>query len=130
MLIVTGTPGTYAFRGVPTVAETEFTEGVLTGVTASKQISEGYVLQTLSGVTGFYHVNAERPVTMPAYRAWLNYEDTGVKMLGIDFATGMSGIGHDGSEAAQYDLGGRRVNKPDRRGIYVSEGKKRLKTNK
>lgn len=127
-LIVTGEPGNYTFRGMPSVTGTEFTDGVLTGVTASRQLAGGYVLQTLNSVTGFYRVSSEQPVTMPAYRAWLNYDEAGVKMVSIDISTGLSGAGQANGNADQYDLSGRRVQQPTRRGIYVQQGKKRLKT--
>lgn len=134
-LLVMGTAGTYQFQGVPSVSETEWTEGVLSGTTAQRQLSEGYVLQTLSGVTGFYRVDSERPVTMPAYRAWLNYSDESeAKMVRIDFTTaiGSTVSGQSSTASDVYDMGGRKVADSRKagllqKGVYVVDGQKRVK---
>ena len=124
-LIVTGEAGTYSFKGLPTTAETEFTEGVLTGVTEQKVITSGYVLQSLGGVTGFYRVNPEKAVTVPAYRCWLTWDGTaGVVPFRFDFDA-IKSTRQTGREGDIYDLSGRRSN-GRQRGVYIQQGKKRL----
>ena len=108
---------------------------MLTGITSGRQLSEGYVLQTLGGVTGFYRVDASQPVAMPAYRAWLSgYGDSSAKMISIDFTTAVGGIGNSLPEtgADVYDLGGRKVSTEHRtrqlpNGVYIVDGQKRAK---
>lgn len=126
-LIVAGEAGTYTFTGVPTTAGTEFTEGVLTGVTEAKVISEGYVLQTLGGETGFYRVDAARPVTVPSYRCWLTY-DGAAEVLAFRFDTdGIDGmVNGKNVNAKWYGLDGRITTQP-RKGVYIHNGQKRLK---
>lgn len=125
-LIVTGEPGTYTFKGAPTVTGTEFSEGVLSGVTEQKVITEGYVLQRLNGVTGFYRVDPAKPITVPAYRCWLNYAgDAEVLPFRFDIDA-VNGLKQSGREGDRYDLSGRRTD-GRRRGVYIQDGKKRAR---
>lgn len=123
-LIVLGQAGTYVFKGTATTSETEFCEGVLTGTTEQKVITEGYVLQRQNSVTGFYKVDATKPITVPAYRCWLNYDDANVKRLVLGLPTGISNIGHSTSNDEWYDIDGRRVD-TQRKGIYIKQGSKK-----
>lgn len=124
-LIVVGEPGNYVFKGVAATNETEFSEWVLTGTTEQKVIDEGYVLQRQNTVTGFYRVDAERPVTVPAYRCWLNYDGADVERLMLDVPTNIlkvnSGVAQDDE---WYSLDGRRTANPSK-GIYVKQGDKK-----
>ena len=124
-LIVLGEVGTYTFKGVATAIETEFTEGVLTGTTEQKVITEGYVLQRQEGVTGFYRVDAANPITVPAYRCWLLYEDAGVKRLLLNIPTHIQeNINSRIQETDWFDLEGRRSSILHK-GIYVQKGNKK-----
>lgn len=126
-LIVTGEAGTYNFKGAAATAETEFTEGVLSGVTEAKVVSEGYVLQRLGGVTGFYRIDSTRPVTVPAYRCWLSWSgEANVVPFRFDFDA-INGTKANGREGDLYDLSGRRSD-GRRAGIYVQQGRKTVRT--
>ena len=126
-LLVTGEEGTYSFKGAAMTAETEFTEGVLTGTTEQKVITEGYVLQRLGGVTGFYRVDPAKPVTVPAYRCWLSWRGTAeVVGLSVDL-DGISKTKNDRTDNDKwFDLSGRRTD-ARRAGVYVQQGKKTLR---
>lgn len=124
-LIVTGEPGTYTFTGAPTVTGTEFSEGVLSGATEQKVISEGYVLQRLNGVTGFYRVDPAKPITVPAYRCWLSYDsDAEVFPFRFDFDA-IRALQQNGREGDRYDLSGRRTD--GRHGMFIQDGKKKAR---
>lgn len=125
-LIVTGEPGTYTFTGASSVSGTEFTEGVLTGVTEQKVITEGYVLQRLNGVTGFYRVDSEKPITVPAYRCWLSYAGEAAVLPFRFDVDAVNGLKQGGREGDRYDLSGRRTDGRGR-GVYIQDGKKRVK---
>ena len=71
-LIVTGLPGTYTFVGASVASEKCYSDGILTGVMEQTQVNEGYVLQNLNGLTGFYRVNPDKPVEVSAYRCYMN----------------------------------------------------------
>ncbi|MCH5177367.1 MAG: Ig-like domain-containing protein [Prevotellaceae bacterium] len=77
--------------------DTEYTdtEGMLTGLYAEKEITEGYVLQNQGGVVAFYQVNAEKPVKVTANRAYLKATD-GIDVKGAYFfddeATGIQNV--------------------------------------
>lgn len=125
-LIVTGEPGTYSFTGASTVTGTEFTEGVLAGVTEQKVITEGYVLQCLNGVTGFYRVDPAKPITVPAYRCWLSYSgDAEVLPFRFDLDAVRDRMQEKGADDLWFDLGGRHTD-GRRQGVNVSNGKKRM----
>lgn len=122
-LLMQGTPGTYVFRGGGASPSDSYTEGLLTGVYAPVLLTEGYVLQNQNGVTGFYPVSADAPVTVPANRCYLQY-GMEYECLPIRFeTTGVGRVERDGTDAAWYDLQGRRVTNP-RRGVYIRQDKK------
>lgn len=127
-LVVTGDAGTYTFRGVPTTTETAFVEGVLSGTTVPQVITTGYVLQTQNSQTGFYQVTSDDPITVPAYRCWLNYESE-VKWLGLSVDV-LTRIAENGQwktkNESWYDLGGRRITRTQRSGMQVRQGMKKL----
>lgn len=128
-LIVTGEAGTYNFTGAPTTADTEFTEGVLSGTTEQKVITSGYVLQRLGGVTGFYRVDPTKPITIPAYRCWLSWNgDANVVPFRFDFDD-VHNVTSSGREGDRYDLSGRRTT-ARQRGVYIQDGRKKLQTGK
>lgn len=125
-LIVAGEPGTYTFMGTPSVIGTEFTEGVLSGVTEQKVITEGYVLQRMNGVTGFYRIDSAKPITVPAYRCWLSYSgDATVLPFRFDIDALRERMQDKGEDDLWFDLGGRHTD-GRRQGVNVSNGKKRI----
>ena len=81
--------------GVGAAFEETYTDGFLTGVFAEggKEITSGYVLQTLNGKQAFYKVSEEAPITVPAYRAYLTVSGSDVKSFNLgDDTTGISAL--------------------------------------
>ena len=69
-----------------------------------------------------------------AFRGWFELEavldketDFGVKMFVDDIETKVDGISVRDAEGTIYDLSGRKVNSPSRRGVYIVNGKKVMK---
>lgn len=125
-LIVTGLPGTYTFVGASVASEKCYSDGVLTGAMEQTQVNEGYVLQNLNGLTGFYRVNPDKPVEVPAYRCYMN-NVTEADCVRIMFGN-ETGIGElnatSVSKGKAFDLQGRRVKKNAARGVYILNGEK------
>ena len=125
-LIVTGLPGTYTFVGASVASEKCYSDGVLTGVMEQTQVNEGYVLQNLNGLTGFYRVNPDKPVEVSAYRCYMN-NVTEADCVRIMFGN-ETGIGElnatSVSKGKAFDLQGRRVKKNAARGVYILNGEK------
>lgn len=70
-----------------------YTDGWLTGVFANTEITSGYVLQTQNEKQAFYKVNAEKAITVPPCRAYLNKNDSSVKSFNLgDDTTGISAL--------------------------------------
>lgn len=128
-VLVTAEPGTYSFTGVPTATETTYTEGLLTGVLESTMLTSGYVLQQQASVA-FYPVSAERPITVPAYKCYLNYAGS-ERLIGIeDTLTGILDRARaDGKAGATYDMQGRRVSGTAAPGVYI-RGNRKIITSK
>ena len=132
-VVVTGAPGNYEFRGVPTITETECTAGLLTGVFTDKQITSGYVLQMLNGKAAFYQVNPERPITVPAYKCYMSTpsEVHGFNLY-FDEATDIGAMIMEDESEFVYDLQGRRLRTVISsdgklpKGVYIRDGKKEL----
>ena len=62
---------------------------MLVGTFVNKEITSGYVLQTQNGKQSFYKVGTENPITVPPYRAYLDYSAE-IKALGFDDATAIN----------------------------------------
>ena len=78
----------YSIAGAAT-----YTDGWLTGVFAQTTITEGYVLQTKEGKQAFYIVNSEKPINVPAYRAYLTVSGSDVKSFNFgDDTTDISAL--------------------------------------
>jgi hypothetical protein len=123
-VLVVGNAGTYSFTGAPTVTTNECTVGVLTGVLADKQVSSGYVMQMLNGDVGFYQIDPEKPLTIPAYKCYLTVSGEARSLL-VNFgdATVIDRLNANAAEGDWYDLSGRRtLTKPT--GVYIQRGKK------
>lgn len=125
-VLLQGEAGTYTFTGVPQEGNASYTSGLLTGVMEATTITSGYVLQTQNGVTGFYAVDPENPITVPANRCYLQVE-AGVKMLTILFSDDATAVvkptTYNKNQKPLYDLTGRRVMEMYK-GIYIRDGKK------
>ena len=126
-VLVQGEPGSYTFTGMPQGGDAFYTSGLLTGVMEATDITMGYVLQTQSGVTGFYLVNSGKPVTVPANHCYLQME-AGVRMLSLiltDDATGVKSLTPALSEDGGiiYNTAGQRTSRIGK-GINIREGKK------
>ena len=123
-LIVIGEGGEYVFTDKPTFMEKQADAGLLTGTTVSTTIDAGYVLQTQNEMTGFYRVEADKPITVPAYRCWLNYNGGAEVIAFKDMLDALQELnaGKVPAEGA-YDLQGRKIQE-FRTGIYVINGKK------
>lgn len=125
-LIVTGLPGTYTFVGANVASEKSYSDGILTGVMEQTQVNEGYVLQNLNGVTGFYRVNPDKSVEVPAYRCYMNNvaEADCVRIM-FGNETGIGELNATSvSKGKAFDLQGRRVKKNAARGVYILNGEK------
>lgn len=80
-------------QGYSIAGANTYTDGWLTGVFASTTITEGYVLQTQNEKQAFYKVSADAAITVPAFRAYLNKSDSGVKSFNLgDDTTGISAL--------------------------------------
>ena len=137
-VLLQGEPGTYTFMGTPQQGgSASYTSGLLTGVMQAETITAGYVLQTQGGATGFYAVNPEKPLTVPAGRCYLQAE-ADVKVLNIVFPEDATSLNEElrvkNEElegVAIYNLAGqmvsgRSVNGKLSKGIYIRGGKKRI----
>ena len=61
-----------------------YDEGLLTGVYAQTEAAAGtYVMQKLNGKVAFYKVSEEKPINVPANRAYLTGVDSEAKVLNI-----------------------------------------------
>ena len=124
-LLVTGQPGTYSFTGMSEGGVTSCTGGLLTGVMQDTEVSEGDVLQK-QGTVAFYRIDPARPVTVPAYKCYLNYGGT-ERALGLEGVFTALKETASGSREADtlYDLNGRRVKQPGAPGVYI-RGKQKI----
>lgn len=126
-VIVMGTSGTYVFNGVSTQTEDSYNDGDYIGVYSNRKISNGYILQSIDGVIGFYPISNESQVLIPTYRCYLQCEDK-FDVIPIDSSALIGNVLIDKEQDGNsYDLLGRKMilNKNDR-SIYVRKGKKIL----
>ena len=105
-------------------AENTNTAGLLTGVYADTEISEGYVLVNRDGAK--FVVVDGTPATVPANRAYLTVP-SGVKEFALEDATSIAKVvpafGSDNESI--FNLAGQRVGS-DFKGIVIKNGKKQL----
>ena len=85
--------------------------GLLVGTFVNKEINSGYVLQTQNGKQSFYKVGADNPITVPPYRAYLDYYAE-IKALGFDDATAINALDAltSGSYEGIYSVDGVKLN--------------------
>lgn len=123
--IMEGEAGEYNFTGVPTMRKLSYEVGTLTGVYTDTEITEGYVLQRIDGKVAFYRVDEEMPITVPAYRCYLNVADANAnaQMIRLNDTTGIETVKDDAEEEI-YDLMGKKWDTPLDKGVYVKGNKK------
>lgn len=82
-----------------------------------------YILAKANSVVAFYH--AKVGSTLPMNRAYLPVSND-AQAIGLNFGTidGISNIDATATDAAIYDLSGRRVSNPVKSGLYIRNGKK------
>lgn len=107
--------------------EESVTEGLLTGLVVSKQLSNGYILQNQGNGAMFYDARGVN-FTLPAGRCYLNNIGGEVKAFGFLFeeADAVRTLRDAIEETEQdviYDLTGRK-NVANRPGLYIREGRK------
>ena len=117
-------------EGWGTASTTSYEAGYLTGQFAAKEITSGYVLQTISEKQAFYVVDSGDPITVPAYRAYLTVPSGDVKAFFLDFddVDGIKAIDNGQltmDNAKIYNLAGQRLNKAQK-GVNIVNGKKVL----
>lgn len=104
-----------------------YTEGLLTGTYAKIAAPVGsYVLQNQSDVVGFYQVEDGTIPNVPANRAYLTTDpSTDVKafFLGGN-ADAIQSVFTKVAAGEIYDLAGRKVQKMQKGGVYIIDGKK------
>ena len=124
-LLVAGAPGTYSFTGVPAGEATTCRSGLLTGVMQDTEVGEGYVLQKL-GALAFYRIDPARPVTVPAYKCYLNFDGTqqAIGLEGVLTALKEAITRGGCTSGGTYDLHGRRVKHTDAPGVYIKNNQK------
>ena len=121
--IMEGEAGEYDFTGVPTMMQASYDSGVLTGVYADTEITEGYVLQRINGEVAFYRVDVSDPITVPAYHCYLNTPTESAAMVRLRGTTGIDGM--EGEERGSvYDMSGKKVEQPTEKGVYIRDNKK------
>ncbi len=128
-LLVMALPGTYHFTGVPEGTKTNYTDGLLTGVMIETLIFSGYVLQQ-QDVVAFYPVDDLYPITVPAYKCYLNYTGEQQAMRLDDVLTGLKGVTASEGDATLYDLQGRRTRTATAPGVYIQNNRKIVKSKK
>ncbi len=107
-----------------------YTEGLLTGVYAQTPAPVGsYVLQKNDGKVGFYVVVEGKQPKVGANRAYVTRraESEGVKAFYLgenDLPTAIQGVFDGLVDGDAYDLAGRKVQKLQKGGVYIINGKK------
>lgn len=120
--IVAGAAGTYELTGTPSVANTTYSEGLLTGVYVPTSVAEGYVLQKQSEEVAFFQIAEDSPKTVPAYRCYMGNAPSGAIAFRLYGATGVKNLTKE--EAGMlYDLQGRGFEGTTEDGIYIRNGK-------
>lgn len=111
--------GNASFIGIPSTSE-----GVTPSGTSFILVSDKFVLY-------------EGTDAIPAHRCYLTFGGAGTRSIGIDFgdggATGISDPPNDPAFEEQgqwYDLQGRRIEKPTKKGMYIKDGQKVVITGK
>ena len=99
-------------------------QGTLTGTTIAAS-TEG---QTNYAFNGKAFVFVKNAIEIGANKAWLSIPTSTARQISIVFGDATS-IDHstlniDHSSDAVYDLSGRKVNKPTKKGVYIMNGKK------
>lgn len=129
--LLNGAAGTYNFTGPNMTATGTFTEGLLTGTTATGQFApvNSYVLQNLPSKNGvaFYKVQNRAELTLDPYHAFLRVPAGSAGMasftLGTAESTGIEDIESAAQDGIAYDIFGNRVD-ASAKGIVIKNGAK------
>lgn len=127
--VMGGKAGNYTFQGIPEVKIEEPVCGQLRGTYLNNSIEEGYVLQNGDLGIAFYRVNAEKPVTVPAWHCSLAPQTgTQASMLRMGDTTGIMPLTMQ-QEDHCYGLDGIRMTATNTGEVFIMNGKKYLKFN-
>ena len=139
--------GEYKIIATTAIAGSEATgtgtpnNGLLTGVYQETQVPSGsYILAKGkdSGLVGFYKVNTENTKKVEAYHAYMTIDSNSSDSAKPSFfrvigggdggTTLIKGVETNEEKAQEgvYNLNGVRMDKPERKGIYIVNGKKRI----
>ena len=101
--------------GVDTHEADSYDDGLLTGVFANTEITSGYVLQTQNEKQSFFKVAEDNKITVPPYRAYLNYS-AGVKSIGFDTTTAINTLEvlTSGAYEGIYTVEGMKLNRMEK----------------
>ena len=118
---------TFTGASVDIDADAENVEGSLTGVFASATVPvNSYVLQKQGENVGFYRVDAEDPITIKPFRAYLTAAASARSIsITYDGITGINDVKVNkvGEKDVYYNLNGQRVSNPTK-GIFIKNGVK------
>ena len=118
------TPVTETIIGVSKAEAATYTVGLLTGVYAKVEITEGYVMQNQKGKVGFYKVDSAK--TVPANKCYLTVSDSNVNAFYFDQETAIQAVEALAAGKAQiFDLQGRQQQKLQK-GLNIVNGVKVL----
>lgn len=118
---------TFTGASVDIDADAENVSGSLTGVFASATVPvNSYVLQKQGENVGFYRVDAEDPITIKPFRAYLTAAASARSIsITYDGITGINDVKVNkvGEKDVYYNLNGQRVSNPTK-GIFIKNGVK------
>ena len=124
MLLYAENPVTETIIGVSKAEAATYTVGLLTGVYAPVEITEGYVMQNQKGKVGFYKVDSAK--TVPANKCYLTVSDSNVNAFFLDQETAIQAVEALAAGKAQiFDLQGRQQQKLQK-GLNIVNGVKVL----
>lgn len=108
------------------------TDGNLTGAIVPQTATEGFVLQKQDGVVQFYAIGADDSFNIPAGKCWMNIPSNNISAFNFVISDDEDAIlsvdATETTDAATYDLTGRRISKIERGGLYIKNGKKFIQT--
>jgi hypothetical protein len=126
-VLIVGTPGNYTFDGINLWNEDSYSEGLLTGVFVSTDITSGYVLQTHGDITAFYRVDSDKPTTISPNHCYLTLGNGPQRInLKVENVTGLDSVTQDDQAVPTYDLNGRKTN-VQQQGPFIRNNKKQIR---
>lgn len=125
--LVCGKPGYYIMSGkwYDTPQPSNLSNGMLVGTYEDLELdtSSAFVLQNHNGDVGFYQVDENNPITLPAYKAYLNCPDaqaSSFRLTGEDQAEDLLQIKDKKEIRSIYNLEGEKITEI-RKGINIIE---------